>query len=83
MTRQLAMTAALIAACAFIVGVIAIGAYRASGLASTGLPPTLWLAYGVGAVATITVGSGLFWLTFHSARAGYDDIDRPEDGPDG
>ncbi|MEL6568539.1 MAG: hypothetical protein AAFQ22_08985 [Pseudomonadota bacterium] len=61
----------------------AIGAYLASGVSSGGLPIALWLPYGIGAFLTIVVGSGLFALTFYSSRAGYDEIDRPEDGPDG
>ncbi|MEM9739103.1 MAG: hypothetical protein AAF829_04480 [Pseudomonadota bacterium] len=61
----------------------AIGAFLASGISSGGLPMSLWVAYGVGAFLTIIVGSSLFALTFYSARAGYDEIDRPEDGPDG
>lgn len=62
---------------------VSVGAYMASGLGSDGLPRTLWLPYGLGAVLTILVGSGLFALTFYSSRAGYDDIDRPEDDSDG
>jgi len=61
----------------------AVGSYMASGIGSGGLPAALWLPYGIGAFLTILIGAGLFALTFHSARAGYDDIDRPEDGPDG
>ena len=63
--------------------ITAVGAYMASGLAFGGLPLSLWLPYGLGALLTILVGSGLVALTFYSSRAGYDDIDRPEDGPDG
>ncbi|MEM1150840.1 MAG: hypothetical protein AAGI03_09805 [Pseudomonadota bacterium] len=70
----------LLAAGAFALLLVAsVGAYMASGLGSSGLPLRLWLPYGLGAVLTILVGSGLFALLFHSARAGYDDIDRPED----
>ncbi len=61
----------------------AVGSYMASGIGSGGMPAALWLPYGIGAFLTIVIGAGLFALTFHSARAGYDDIDRPEDGPDG
>lgn len=56
-----------------------VGSFLASGIANDGLPASLWLAYGVGAFLSIVVGSGLFALTFYSARHGYDDIDRPED----
>lgn len=56
-----------------------VASYLASGISSGGLPASLWLAYGVGAFLSIVVGSGLFALTFYSARHGYDDIDRPED----
>ena len=38
-----------------------------------------WIAYGLGALASIALSVGLFWLTFHSARSGHDDIERPED----
>lgn len=38
-----------------------------------------WIAYGLGALASIALSVGLFWLTFHSARSGQDDIERPED----
>ena len=38
-----------------------------------------WIAYGLGVVVSILLAGGLFFLTFKSARDGYDDIDRPED----
>lgn len=38
-----------------------------------------WIAYGLGVVVSIALAGGLFFLTFKSAREGYDDIDRPED----
>jgi hypothetical protein len=38
-----------------------------------------WIAYGLGIVVSIALAGGLFFLTFKSARDGYDDIDRPED----
>jgi len=38
-----------------------------------------WIAYGLGGLASILLAGGLFFLTFKSARDGYDDIDRPED----
>ena len=38
-----------------------------------------WIAYGLGCVFSIALAAGLFYLTFKSAREGYDDIDRPED----
>lgn len=38
-----------------------------------------WIAYGLGVVLSIALAGGLFFLTFKSARDGYDDIDRPED----
>ena len=38
-----------------------------------------WIAYGLGIVVSILLAGGLFYLTFKSARDGYDDIDRPED----
>jgi hypothetical protein len=38
-----------------------------------------WIAYGLGVVMSLALAGGLFFLTFKSARDGYDDIDRPED----
>jgi hypothetical protein len=38
-----------------------------------------WIAYGLGGVVSLLLAGGLFFLTFKSARDGYDDIDRPED----
>jgi len=38
-----------------------------------------WIAYGLGAGVSVLLAGGLFYLTFKSAREGYDDIDRPED----
>lgn len=38
-----------------------------------------WIAYGLGVVVSIALAGGLFFLTFKSARDGYDDIDHPED----
>ncbi len=38
-----------------------------------------WIAYGLGVGVSIALACGLFFLTFKSARDGYDDIDRPED----
>ena len=55
------------------------------GLASVwsemGVTMTLhgWIAYGLGIAVSIALAVGLFFLTFKSARDGYDDIDRPED----
>lgn len=58
-----------------------IGAVTVSGVGSIGMSANIWFAYGLGAVLTVIVGSGLAMLTFYSSRHGYDDIDRPEDGP--
>ena len=38
-----------------------------------------WIAYGLGALLSLLLAGGLFFLTFKSARDGFDDIDRPED----
>lgn len=38
-----------------------------------------WIAYGLGILLSVVLAGGLFFLTFKSARDGYDDIDRPED----
>lgn len=38
-----------------------------------------WMAYALGGLASLGLTAGLFFLTFKSAREGYDDIARPED----
>ena len=38
-----------------------------------------WIAYGLGGLGSIALSAVLFWLLFHSARHGHDDIERPED----
>ncbi|MCF6328884.1 MAG: hypothetical protein L3J02_03680 [Henriciella sp.] len=38
-----------------------------------------WIAYGLGGVASFVLAGGLFFLTFKSAREGYDDLQRPEE----
>lgn len=38
-----------------------------------------WIAYALGCLFSVALAGGLFYLTFKSAREGYDDIDRPED----
>ena len=38
-----------------------------------------WIAYGLGAIGSLALSGGLFWLLFHSARSGHDDLERPED----
>jgi len=38
-----------------------------------------WIAYGLGAIVSVLLAGGLFYLTFKSAREGYDEIQRPED----
>lgn len=67
-----------------ILGVItlAIALYAVAQIwADYGITLTLhgWIAYSLGCLASIGLAAGLFWLTFKSAREGYDDIDR--DGP--
>ena len=49
--------------------------------ASTGIHLSLhgWIAYGLGAAASFGLAAGLFFLTFKSAREGYDDLQRPEE----
>ncbi|MEL6828924.1 MAG: hypothetical protein AAFO63_02195 [Pseudomonadota bacterium] len=41
-----------------------------------------WIAYALGGFGSLALASGLFFLTFKSAREGYDDLDRPEDMSD-
>ncbi|MCA8898804.1 MAG: hypothetical protein H6847_12085 [Hyphomonas sp.] len=38
-----------------------------------------WIAYVLGGAVTLALSGGLFFLSFHSSRSGFDDIDRPED----
>lgn len=66
---------------AVIVALVLAGLILLARATGGGMPLTGWIALGVGAGLTLLVGSGLFALAFYSARAGYDDIDRPEDGP--
>ena len=42
-----------------------------------------WIAYAIGAVGSVAVSGVLFYILFHSARNGYDDIDDGEDGVGG
>ena len=48
---------------------------------SLGVTMTLhgWIAYGLGSVACLALSGGLFWLLFHSARGGHDDLVGHED----
>ena len=45
---------------------------------SDGISGHGWAAYIIGAVMTVGLSGGLFFLTFYSARSGHDDIDRPD-----
>ena len=38
-----------------------------------------WIAYALGGIGSLALSGVLFWLLFHSARAGHDDLDRPEE----
>ena len=38
-----------------------------------------WIAYGLGCAVSLALACGLFFLTFKSARDGFDDIERPEE----
>lgn len=38
-----------------------------------------WVAYALGCIVSLALAAGLFFLTFKSARDGYDDIERLED----
>ncbi|MEM5515522.1 hypothetical protein WNY37_01080 [Henriciella sp. AS95] len=33
-----------------------------------------WIAYGLGSLGCLALSAGLFWLLFHSARGGHDDL---------
>ncbi|KDA03582.1 hypothetical protein [Hyphomonas oceanitis] len=49
--------------------------WQGMGVEVTGLG---WGAYIAGGVFTLALSAGLFLLSFHSAKHGYDDIDRPD-----
>ncbi|MEQ9316354.1 MAG: hypothetical protein RLN72_10925 [Henriciella sp.] len=38
-----------------------------------------WIAYALGGIGSLALSGVLFWLLFHSARKGHDDLDRPEE----
>ncbi|MDJ0920194.1 MAG: hypothetical protein QNI84_03640 [Henriciella sp.] len=38
-----------------------------------------WIAYGLGAALSFGLAFGLFFLTFKSAREGYDDLPPPDE----
>ncbi|MEO0548905.1 MAG: hypothetical protein AAFZ91_03220 [Pseudomonadota bacterium] len=38
-----------------------------------------WIAYGLGASLSLALAFGLFFLTFKSAREGYDDVQHPDE----
>ncbi len=40
-----------------------------------------WFAYVLGGVLTLALSAGLFLLSFHSARHGYDEAQPPGDDP--
>lgn len=69
----------------FIIGAIGVLILAGIGVgmmwAELGVTMSLhgWIAYGLGAIASIALSVCLFWLSFHSARSGHDDIERPED----
>lgn len=73
---------AIIVACVVVlVAVLAIAPQFWMG-GSDGLSGHGWFAYILGAILTVGLSGGLFFLTFYSSRSGHDDIDRP-DGPAG
>lgn len=70
---------AIIFACvAAVVLVLAVTPYFWVG-GAYGLTGHGWAAYILGAVLTVGLSGGLFFLTFYSSRSGHDDIDRPDD----
>ncbi|MEM0986147.1 MAG: hypothetical protein AAGJ32_07875 [Pseudomonadota bacterium] len=69
----LAITAVLVT-----VGVFVAVFQMNSGLSSS-IGVVGWFAYAMGALMSIAVAGGLFFLTFYSARNGYDNLDRPDD----
>ena len=73
-TSMLAIAAAIIALSLAGWGVSAMWQDLGVGMSMHG-----WIAYGLGAAGCLARSAGLFWLLFHSARSGHDDLDRPED----
>ena len=69
---------AIILACAAVLAVVlAVTPHFWMG-GSYGLSGHGWAAYIMGAVMTVGLSGGLFFLTFYSSRSGHDDIDRPD-----
>ena len=76
MSRKLILwiVASFVVLGAMLWGISRLWESNADGLSGHG-----WVAYVLGGVLTLGLSIGLFLLTFHSARHGYDDIERPED----
>ncbi|MEZ5998028.1 MAG: hypothetical protein R3B98_04980 [Hyphomonas sp.] len=82
----MSLRSALIVLVACIVGValvLAIAPHFWLGGSAGSISWNGWIAYILGGVVTLALSGGLFLLSFHSSRSGYDDIDRPEDGSGG
>ncbi len=73
-------TTLLVALAAFI-GVVITGWAVLGMWTDMGVTMSLhgWIAYALGAGASLLLSGGLFWLLFYSARRGHDDLERPED----
>ena len=66
----------LLACAGALVALFAAGVAIAAMWADLGVTMSLhgWIAYGLGAVGCLALSVGLFWLLFHSARSGHDDL---------
>ena len=74
-TNHILIAAAVLACAAILYQVVQINASLGGEIAPFG-----WFAYAAGGLVSLAVAGGLFFLLFYSARRGYDDIDRGDDG---
>ncbi|GGB70788.1 MULTISPECIES: hypothetical protein [Henriciella] len=76
LTRPLMSLTSIIAIIAGLAALILAGWGVAVLWSSLGVTMTMhgWIAYGLGAVGCLGLSIGLFWLLFHSARGGHDDL---------
>lgn len=72
-------TTAILLACVAAVTLVLVLAPQFWVGGAGGLSGHGWAAYILGAVLTVGLSAGLFFLTFYSSRSGHDDIDRPDD----
>ena len=73
-TNSLVIAGAIVALIATFIGIVMMWSQFGINMTVHG-----WIAYGLGCAASIALAAGLFYLTFKSAREGFDDIDRPDE----